>query len=315
MAQYTWTFDAPSGTFKEHTLSRDLLLASLEDVTFPEHAGDAGGYGRKQGESVTWTRVSNIAEPNSAVLSEVDRIPEDPYSITTRDAVVQELGRAVPFTSLTEDLSWYDVENSVQGKLRSQMSLVLDTLASVAFKDTQLKYNTTGAGTGTLSTNGTFAGASTVNLDTGHLEELHDILYDTYHADYAEGENYVGIFRQLGIRGVLNDSNFQSWMQYTDPTSRFNNEVGRWSQIRLTRTNHNNALGRVGTASVLGEGVIFGRDTVRLAEAMAPELRAAIPQDFGRKKAVAWYGILRYRSVWGDTANAGEANCIHVGSA
>ena len=133
MAQYTWNFDAPSGTFNQHTLSRDLLLASLEDVTFPEHAGDAGGYGRRQGESVTWTRVSNIAEPNSAVLSEIDRIPEDVYSITTRDAVVQELGRSVPFTSLTEDLSWYDVENSVQGKLRAQMALVLDTLGSVAF--------------------------------------------------------------------------------------------------------------------------------------------------------------------------------------
>ena len=50
-----------------------------------------------------------------------------------------------------------------------------------------------------------------------------------------------------------------------------------------------------------------------LAEAMAPELRAAIPSDFGRSKAVAWYGILAFKLIW-DTGNAGEARVVHVTS-
>jgi hypothetical protein len=64
---------------------------------------------------------------------------------------------------------------------------------------------------------------------------------------------------------------------------------------------------------VLGEGVVFGEDGVVLAEAMTPELRAAIPGDFGRSKAVAWYGILEFGIVW-DTGNAGEARIVHVSS-
>jgi len=64
---------------------------------------------------------------------------------------------------------------------------------------------------------------------------------------------------------------------------------------------------------VLGEGVVFGDDAVAIAEAMAPELRAAIPGDFGRSRAVAWYGILAFDIIW-DTGTAGEAKIVHVGS-
>jgi hypothetical protein len=90
--------------------------------------------------------------------------------------------------------------------------------------------------------------------------------------------------------------------------------VGRIESIRFMRTNHNSALGKVGTNSVLGEGVVFGKDAVAMAEVLTPELRAAIPGDFGRSRAVAWYGILQYGVIW-TTSNAGEARIIHVGSA
>jgi hypothetical protein len=42
---------------------------------------------------------------------------------------------------------------------------------------------------------------------------------------------------------------------------------------------------------------------------MTPELRASIPGDFGRAKAVAWYGILEFDVIW-DTDNAGEAKMV-----
>ena len=70
----------------------------------------------------------------------------------------------------------------------------------------------------------------------------------------------------------------------------------------------------MGTGSVLGEGVVFGDDAVVMAEAISPELRAAMPQDFGRSQAVAWYGVLAFAQVWGDSGNAGQARVVHVGS-
>ena len=93
----------------------------------------------------------------------------------------------------------------------------------------------------------------------------------------------------------------------------FRSEVGRIEGVRFIESNHARALGKVGASSALGEGVIFGADAVAMAEAMSPELRAAIPTDFGRLKAVAWYGILEFGIIW-DTGNKGEAKVVHVGS-
>lgn len=90
-------------------------------------------------------------------------------------------------------------------------------------------------------------------------------------------------------------------------------------QIRFIETNHGTStvgglgLAICGTSSVLGEGVVFGMDAVRMIEAMTPELRIGIPQDFGRSQAVAWYGVYEFSIVW-DTANAGEVKVCHVTS-
>ena len=313
MAEFTWTFDAPTGTYKSHAMSSRLYEAAMENSVFMDHVRPVDGYGRNSGETVTLTRIANITEPTSAVLSESVRIPEDEFSISTRSITVQELGRAVPYTNLSQDLSKFDTENPIQRKLKDQMRLVLDTLAATAFKETAIKYQITGASAATITTNGTFGGAATANMNIYHVEEIRDYMYDTLRAPTIGGD-YVGIFRTLGLRGIKRDADWEEWHKYTDPTVKWNGEVGRIESVRFIETNHANALGKVGTGSVLGEGVIFGEDSVAMAEAMSPELRAAIPGDFGRSKAVAWYGILAMEPIW-ETGNAGEAKIVHVGSA
>ena len=312
--QFTWVFDAPTGTYKNHALSRRLFMAAVEDSHFVEHTPVAEGYGKGQGESITFTRVSNITEPTDPTLSETDRIPEDPFDISTKAITVEELGRAVPNTSLVQDLSAYDIENAVQRKLREQMRLSMDTKAATAFKGAKIKYAVTGTASNNIASNGTFGATSTANYNVYHAEEIHDYLYDTLHCTPAVGDDYISIFRTLAIRGMMRDPDWEEWHKYTDPSVKFNSEVGRMESIRHVKTNHANALGKVGTGSVLGEGVVFGEDAVKMAVAMEAELRSAIPDDFGRSRAVAWYGIKAWDQVW-DTGNAGEARIVHVGSA
>lgn len=314
MSQFTWSFDAPTGTFKSHQMSASLLESALEVAVAAPYAKPADpAFGKRMGESTTLTRIATITEPTSPVLSESNRIPEDSYSISTKQITVVEIGRAVPFTSLATDLSNFDLENSVQKRLRDQMMLSLDTLAFTALKSTQLKYAITGLASNNVTANGTFGAASTENLNVYHVEEIRDLMFDTYHIPPAEGDDYIGIFRTLGLRGLKRDPAWEEWHKYTDPAAKFNNEIGRLENIRFVETNHANGLGKVGTGSVLGEGVVFGDDALALAEAQSPELRAAIPQDFGRSKAVAWYGILKYDLFW-ETGNAGEVKVLHVGS-
>lgn len=313
MAQFTWTFDAPTGTYKNHALASKLYEAAVANSVFVDFAAPAEGYGKNAGESITLTRVRNITEPTSAELDEMSRIPEDEFDLSTKVVTVKELGRSVPYTSLSQDLSKYDIYNPIQRKLRDQMRLVLDTKAATAFKRAQVKYVPTGAATSTVTANGVAGAAATVNMNVFHVEEIRDLMFDTYHVPPLEGDTYVGIFRTLGLRGIKRDVKWEQWHIYTDPQAKYNGEVGKLEDIRFVESNHANALGKIGTGAVLGEGVVFGEDNILLAEAMTPELRAAIPGDYGRSKGVAWYGILDFDIIW-DTGNAGEARIVHVTS-
>lgn len=294
-------------------MSKRLYMAALENAVFMDFVKPVDGYGRKKGDTITLTRIATVSEPTSANLTEAERIPEDTYSISTTSVTVVEIGRSIPFTSFAEDLTFFDLENGIQRRLRDQMGLVLDTKAAAAFKTAQVKYIPTGLGAGTFDTDGTASTSATANWNIFHVEENRDYLFDTLQTPPWEGEDYIAIFRTLGLRGIKRDPAWEEWHKYTDPQAKFNNEIGRIENVRHLETNHANALGKRGTGSVLGEGVIFGQDAVVMAEVLTPQLRAEAKGDFGRALAVAWYGILEFGIIW-DTSNAGEARIVHVTS-
>jgi hypothetical protein len=209
------------------------------------------------------------------------------------------------------DLSSYDLENPIQRKLREQMRLVLDTKVATAFKTALIKYVPLTTTTNAITTNGVPNGTPAAsNLNFFHVEEIRDYLFDTLQTPPLENGDYLGIFRTFGIRGLKRDAKWEEWHKYTDPQAKFNGEVGRIEGIRFIESNHANALRKF---TALGEGFIFGDEGVAMAEALTPELRAAIPGDFGRSRAVAWYAILEFGLIW-DTANPGEAKVVHVTS-
>lgn len=313
MTQFTWSFDAPSGVFKQHALSAELYKMAVAETVVMDHVKPVSDFGKKMGENVTLKRISAISEPTSAALSEGVKIPEDQLTVTTKSITVGEVGRAVPFTSFAEDLSALDVEGTVQSELKRQMKLVLDSMSAQGFKNSKIKYAVTGLASNNIATNGTFGATSSENFNVFHAEAIRDYLFDTLQAP-MDGDSYTGIFRTLAIRGIKRDPDWEEWHKYTDPSAKYNSEVGKLEDIRFIETNHSTAFGQVGTGSVLGEGIVFGADAVVMAEAQTPELRAAIPSDFGRQKAVAWYGILAFDVIW-DTGNAGQARIVHVGSA
>ena len=204
MAQHTWTYDAPTGTYKNHAFSKRMRTQAVEKAVFADHVRSVDGYGRKMGENVTLTRVQRLTEPTSAVLTEGERIAEDSFALAVATVTPQELGRAVPFTSLANDFSEFDLENPIQRLLREQLTLVLDSLIAAAFQGCLVKYAPTGVASSSIATAGTFGAAATSNLTTWHLEEIRDYLFDTLLTPMVGG-SYVGIFRTLALRGVKRD--------------------------------------------------------------------------------------------------------------
>lgn len=316
MASFSWNFDAPTGTYKNHKMSEKLRHAAIVDTKFMQFVRPEPGYGKKMGESITITRVSNLTEPADGRISEQNRIPEDELTLTTTAITVVEWGRSVPYTSLSEDLGKFNINNIIQRELRKQMTLVLDRAAADAFtsSDVKVKFIPDGIASGVFDTDGVASTQATVNLNVFHVEQIRDFMFSDLAIPHWSGDDYVALVSTKAKRGLMSDPAWEQWFRYTDPSNKFNSEIGRLENIRFVEIANQNALSKsLGLGGVLGEGVFFGEDAVVMVSAEDPELRAAIPQDFGRARAVAWYGIMEFGVVW-DTANSGEARIVHLTS-
>jgi len=315
MAAHSWSADAPSGVYKNHDLSSKIRKAAIEQAKFMAFVKPEPGYGKKMGESITVTRVSNVAVPTDDTLNENVRIPEDTIALSTQAITVAERGRAIPYTSLAIDLGHFDLENAIQTKLRDQLALSMDITAATAFKSGMVKAIPSGAATTTFDTDGTPSTAATSNLNMYHVEQIRDYMYGTLNIAPFMGDDYMCVMSYKAKRGLMNDPKWESWKKYTDPSAKFNGEVGRIENIRFVEQNHVAALSATkGTGSVLGEAVFFGADPVVMAVVQDPELRAKESEDYGRSKGVAWYGVYGYGQIWSDSANAGEARVVHLTS-
>lgn len=316
MATQTWNYDAPSGVYKNHAISADIRMASIAMTKFMQFSKPVEGYGAKKGSNVTITRISNVAVPSDDSLIELERIPEDTLSLSTQAISVVERGRAIPYTNLSQDLAFFDLESAIQKKLRDQLSLRLDSLCATAFKVGQVKAVPDGIASLTLTTNGTTSTTAASNINVYHVEQIRDQLYSTYNVAPYENGDYMCVISTKGRRGIIRDPNWEKWKTYGDPEAKFNGEIGRIEGVRFVESNNTGALSAsLGTSSVLGEAVFFGDDPVAMASVLDPELRAKESEDYGRSKGVAWYGIYGFDQIWKDSATAGEARVIHVTSA
>lgn len=316
MPQFEWQADVADGVLKNHTLSGKIREAAIAQTKFLQFVDTEPGYGRKKGDTITITRIRNISEPTTSKIGERDRIPIDTFAQSSVAITVSEYGRGVEYTAKSDLLAHYDVEDKIQRKLRQQLSLVLDTSASAAFKTAKVCAIPTSLTGVTWDTDGTPSTAATQNLTVAHVKVIRDYMADTLHVPgWNGGDRYICLTSVKAARGIKNDPEFLAWRQFNQPDKAFfNGIIGTIENIDFIEVNHTNALANnKGTGSILGEALFFGDDAVTMAVVEDPELRAAIPGNFGRDKAVAWYGILEFGLVW-DTANDGEARVIRLTS-
>lgn len=314
MGAFTWEGSFATGVLKSHALSKELRYAAVAEFQIAQFCRAEPGFGRRLGDTITITKIKNMSVPTSAVLSEHQDIPIDTLSIGTTGITVEALGRGVEYTSLADELSFFDVKVPIQKKLRDQLSQVNDNLAATAFKTTYVCAVPTSSTGITWDTDGTLSTVATDNISVAHCGVIRDYLTDTLLVPKYEKGNYIGLGSTKLLRGIKNDPDFLAWRQWLRPGDvLFNSEVGMVEQIRWIEINNTSALSNAkGAGSVLGEGLVFGDDGVALAEVETPELRAAIPGNFGRYQAVAWYGVLAYGLIWNATSTAGEARVCYI---
>lgn len=317
MAIQSWVNDGPSGVYKNHDLSSKIRMASIKEAKFMQFVKPEEGYGKKKGENVTVTRVSNVSVPSDDSLDELARIPEDTLSLSTQAISVVERGRAIPYTKLSVDLAHFDLQSAIQKKLKDQLKLRMDIAAASKFKAGKILAIPTGISETTFETDGAASNTAASNLNMYHVESIRDYMYSTLNIAPYVDDDYVCIMITQAKRGLLRDPAWVDWKKYTDPSAKFNGEVGRVENIRFVETNYTSSLADgLGTGDIMGEAVFFGEDPVVMAVAEDPHLIAEenVGHDFGRAKSVAWYGIYGFGQIWSDSANAGEARVVYMTS-
>jgi len=316
---FTWNWDAPTGVYKNHALSGQLLKVAAREFKFVPFTKKESSFGKGKGESVTLIYYKPLTQPTSAALEEETRIPIDQLTTGKQSITIQEWGRGVEYTDLAKQLSKFDPGEGAQEALKDQMREAMDVAAASEFNGTDAKviFIPTSLTGGTWDTDGTASTAATVNVTKHHISAIRDYMIKDLHVPFYDGEHYIGLMSTKALRGLRDDKVIEAWNLYLRKGDHlYRGEIGQVENVRFVEvTNENSLSNSVGTGSVLGEGVIFGKDAVARIEIEFPHLRAQpnYVADFGRRHAVAWYGTVAF-GVKFPTATDREARIVRITS-
>lgn len=305
----SWTFDAPSGTYKNHALSTKIRRQAVADTQFFRFLTPEPGYGRKRGESVTITRMLRL--PLATRVSEIQQLPSGRPAIETKQVKVSQWGYKVPITEFEQHLTHFDLMDPIQATLREQIALTMDEMAADAFKLTPVKYIPTTTG-GTFDTDGVPSTLASRNLEVQDLRRIYDMLSGTLLVPKARSGKYIGLLSTQAARGLKNDAEYKEWLAPTTSEPLISGKLKDIEGFELYESNHTAALANlVGSSTTTGEAVFFGADAAGLLSIMAPEMRRGLPENLGTFVDVGWVGTCEAFLTW---EKASLARVIHVTS-
>jgi len=311
--------DAQGGYFTNPRLSKKLRHALEPLCKFRQFVDTKEAFGKHAGQTVIFNKISNISTAGGTLV-ETNTMPEHQYSAARGTISLSEWGNAVPFTYKLDALSEWPVDDPTQHVLRNDMVQVLDKACGLQYKLTCRKYVCLTTATGTMESRAegnTFATSNIAKVGPAvyHLEECVDWLRGHNIPPY-NGEDYVGIFSVNALRTIARDGAFTEAAKYGDPNRLFAGEVGRIAGVRCVReTNYlANTLGSSSGTNALGEGIIFGANSVIEGIALPEELRQKIPTDYGRSKGLAWYALLGWKKQYKSADSGQDDHAIHITS-
>lgn len=246
----------------------------------------------------TWNVYNDVATPGG-VLTETSTMPVTNFTIAQGTGTVTELGNAVPYTGMLDNLSKHPVQEIINKVLKNDAKKALDKQAWAQFLASPLVVAPL-AGTDTtsvvLSTTGTETITNNVALHKNHIKSIVDAMKERNIPPYM-GDEYFGIAWPTTWRPMKND--LEAVYQYRDEGFQmiYNGEIGKFEGVRFieqTNVSHGNYNSGTGAFTAWTNGqsdwaYFFGEDTVAEAIVVPEEMRGAIPSDYGRSKGIAWY--------------------------
>ena len=324
MAGQLFSVNSLGGYLASFNLSKELRMGVQATSKFRQFADvkDAFGKVQKAGQTFTWDAVPMMTRASRA-LTETNTIGQGNMTVLQATLTMNERGHSVPYTELLESLAMTSVRQPIMKVLKYDAMVDLDCLVHQQFNLTPLRVvSTSSADTAfTLTTNSTATATNTVLISKVNVRAITDGMKGRNIPYYTEG-SYYAIARPAGLRLLKTD--MESIQQYTETGFAMikNGEIGRYGECRFVEQTAIPAGGAADSTSfdpftdmgdAWGDGTkgdwvfFFGADTVCEAVHTEEEIRAKIPDDYGRSKGVAWYALLGYGITHGGSAMATPA--------
>jgi N4-gp56 family major capsid protein len=323
MAGQLWAVNSLGGFYYSLNLSKELRTGVQATSKFRQFADirDAFGKVTRSGQTFTWDTVPMMARASRA-LTETNTIPQGQHTILQGTLTMNERGFSIPYTELLESLSQFSVRSPIMKVLKYDASVDLDCLVWQQFNKTPLRVAATAAADNvTLTTNSTATLTNSVGISTTNIKSIVDNMKSRNIPAYT-GDDYYAIGRPKGMRAFKNT--LETLHQYTDKglTMIMNGEVGRYEDTRFVEQTTVPAGGAADSTTFdpfsdtgdpwnatssteAGDWMFFfGADTICEAVHTPEEIRAKIPDDFGRSRGIAWYALIGYGICHTDVTQA-----------
>lgn len=317
------------GFYAAFNLSKELRQGVQATSKFRQFADvrDAWGKVQRSGQTFTWDAYPMASRANRA-LTETSTIPQGSHTVYQGTLTMSERGFSVPYSEFLESMAQFSVRQPIMKVLKYDAMCDLDCLVHQQFNKTALKAAATATGDNiTLTVNST----ATLTVSKNYSWTNHKSLVDTMkgrNIPFYTERDYFGIARPAGLRGIKND--LEAIHQYTETGLELlmNGEIGRAEDTRFVEQTVIPAGGAADSTTfdsfgdtsdawnTAGDWVfVFGADTVCEAVHTPEEIRAKIPDDFGRSKGIAWYALLGYGITHNDSGNLTQSRIVKFDSA
>jgi N4-gp56 family major capsid protein len=329
MAGQLFAVNSLGGFYASFNLSKDLRMGVQATSKFRQFADvrDAWGKVTRTGQTFTWDGVPMMSRANRA-LTETATVPQGNHTIYQGTLTMSERGFSVPFSEFLESMAIPAVRNPIMKVLKYDAMCDIDVTVWKEFNKTALRAAATASADNiSLTTNSTATLTVSAAMSKVNVRSIVDTMKGRSIPFYDE-KSYYAIARPAGLRGLKND--LESVHQYTETGLEMimNGEIGRYEDTRFVEQTVIPAGGAADSTTfdpytntadawnVAGDWVFFfGADTVCEAVHTEEEIRAKIPDDYGRSKGIAWYALLGYGITHNDSNNLDQSRIVKFDSA
>jgi N4-gp56 family major capsid protein len=301
MAGIVWTSN--EGYLSAKNLDKEIRHALRPECKFRQFASVKNAVGKNAGETYHWNVYSKVATQGTTLV-ETNTMPQTNFTVTQGTMTISEYGNSVPYTGKLEALTEHNIKEIINSVMKEDAKEAFDVAIEAKFNATPLRLVPTG-GTATdsvvLTTNGTATAINNVAMGKNHIKAIVDLMKERNIPVY-QGNDYAAIARPTVLRQLKND--LESVHQYVQPGFQMilAGEIGRYEGMRFFEQTNIAAAGFSSAKS--GWCYFFGGDTVAEGVACPEEIRAKIPDDYGRGKGIAWYYLGGFALVHGSAAQA-----------